>query len=109
MRSRLLTLITTLAFLIHPTYPQPRPPTWDSMMLALTWSPGYCSANKDTCDPQRIKPDFTIHDLWPYSECGSMFVDPNASLFDMVTIIYILRIYIFIGVIIVVNVGITLN
>lgn len=36
----------------------------DHLELRMTWGPGYCSVGKTSCR-SNIKPEFTIHGLWP--------------------------------------------
>lgn len=47
---------------------------FDFYVLALSWSPAYCTLNRDRADPQQCGADqsfrFIVHGLWPQHERG---------------------------------------
>ena len=76
-RGRRLRRILAAAALLSPLAPataQDRPGDFDFYVLALSWSPSYCEAERDRANPDQCEAGrpyaFVVHGLWPQYERG---------------------------------------
>jgi ribonuclease T2 len=73
-RGRRFPTAAALALLLGPAGAAERPGDFDFYVLALSWSPSYCEAERDRANPDQCAVNrpyaFVVHGLWPQYERG---------------------------------------
>ena len=60
-----LSLLLLLLLLLFIQTATPEDVSYDYLVLALTWAPGFCTSVGNECATSKVANDWTVHGLWP--------------------------------------------